>query len=617
MPALPAARSFIQAVDPAARLRRRLAWKGWFWTAAAVLLAVMGWRMVVSARLETQSWDEGIHLAAGYSYWKEGDFRLNVEHPPLGKLLNALPLLPLDPHLHVESEAWGRADQIQFGKEFLYRNRIPADVLLFRARVVTILLTLLLGGAIAFWSRRHFGGAAGLLALGLFSLDPNFIAHGRYVTTDVIVALMAFVACAAWNRFLRTGSGRDLLLAALLLGLALSSKFSALFLIPVFAGLYLLRWFQLLLNRWSGNHVLWPVSFGRALKALPVLVVVCALVVGAMYWDASRRSLKEWGDDRAPKLSERLAMAPGKGGETSPTEEVLSFAARLFDLPVHPYLIGLNDVAIHGRTGQDTYLLGQTSKVGWWYYFPVAFAVKTPLAVHLLTILAACFVVAVCARAEPRKIWAFLKALPFEWIVLAVPFAVYWALTLTTRLNLGVRHLLPTYPFLYITVAALIVQAGRKVLRRGLVPVLASLLALLVYESAGIHPHYLAFFNFAAGGPRNGPRYLLDSNIDWGQDVKKLKRYMDAHGIPQVCISYFGNADLVYYGVGQAYLPMTREIQAGRTPDCTVAAVSVTVLHDLYVEPGNNAWLREKQAFETIGYSIYLFDVSSERAPGR
>ena len=128
----------------------------YFWPLALLLLAIMGTVQVTSVLQETQTWDEGIHLAAGYSYLKRGDYRMNPEHPPLGKILSALPLLFLKPALPIEHPSWRDVDEIAFGSEFLYSNRVPADTMLFLGRSVTIALSLLLGISIAIWTRRQF-----------------------------------------------------------------------------------------------------------------------------------------------------------------------------------------------------------------------------------------------------------------------------------------------------------------------------------------------------------------------------------------------------------------------------------------------------------------------------
>ena len=134
-------------------------------------------------------------------------------------------------------------------------------------------------------------------------------------------------------------------------------------------------------------------------------------------------------------------------------------------------------------------------------------------------------------------------------------------------------------------------------------------------EVARIAPHYLAFFNTVSGGPEKGPEYLLDSNIDWGQDLKNLRRWLDQHGYKKVCLSYFGQADRVYYGFGPTEPPFGAEVRSwGVYPDCVVAA-SVTPLHGLYTKPEWLAWLLPMTPTARIGYSIYVYDLRGKSPP--
>jgi hypothetical protein len=553
-----------------------------FWGVVALLLGVLAWVQISSIRLETQTWDEGIHLSAGYSYWKTGDYRLNREHPPLFKLLAALPLLPFNPVLPLDDPSWRKPDQPVFGDKFLYRNRVPADVMLFRARLVTIGYTLALGLVLALWVRSRFGAGAALFALLLYCFDPNIIAHGRYVTNDLLVSLTLFLAVITWVRYLETLRMRDLLLAAVCLGLALLSKFSAVFIVGVLFALYLFR-------RWQAPALSLP--FKRLAGATLVLVLVAAALISAAYGPRYLRG--------QPPLNQAI-------GRTTIPSKVLRVFGKVLRLPAHPYLVGLNDFVEHNRDGHPAYLFGMRSDEGWWYYFPVVFAVKSPTAVLLLCL--------VCLPAGAW--WAFrrrrrLRDVPLAWAALILPAAVYFALCLDSRIDIGVRHLLPLYPFLYGLLAAIVFHDGFRRPRAALVSVAA---ALLLVESIRVYPDYLAFFNSLAGGPGNGPRYLVDSNLDWGQDVKKLHSYVStiAPSNEHICVSYFGRADMLYYGVEYRDLPNTDRVAREGRPDCIVA-ISATLLAGVYVNNNEYRWLRAIEPTRKVGYSIYVYDFRKQR----
>src|SRR5260370_3198594 len=210
----------------------------------AAIRAIVGVLEVRSARGETQMWDEGIHIVAGYSYLKLGDYSWNAEHPPLVKMVSALPLMLMGLTAQPYGADGKRKDQVQYGIDFLYKNRRDADTILFATRSANILLTLLFAAAVAWWTRRRYGPAAGLAAAALCAFDPNLIAHGRYVTTDFPCTAFFFFACVRCVGYLADASLRRLLTAAAAIGLALITKFSAVLLIPSLLILYAACWIR-------------------------------------------------------------------------------------------------------------------------------------------------------------------------------------------------------------------------------------------------------------------------------------------------------------------------------------------------------------------------------------
>ncbi len=498
---------------------------------------------------ETQTWDEGIHLAAGFGYLTTGDYALNPEHPALGKMLCALPLLPL--HLTYKRE-WANGAEQPAGIEFMYANRAAPDLILGLARSVTVLLTLLFAAWIAWWTKVRFGPIAALIALALFSLDPNIIANGRYVTTDLIASFLIFLACTLWLDYLAGPSHIRLVLAGLALGAALSSKYSALFLVPLFLVSGLLK------RRWRGTGI-----------ALLLAIAVVALV----YWPEvmNRRHL------------ERLT---GHLTGTGATGELLMWASRKFRLHAWTYLIGLDRLSEHNYVGHQSYLLGEFSEHGWWYYFPVAFLVKTPVAT-IASIGASAFL-----------IWK-AQAPRFYTVGLASVALIFAGFCLTSHINIGYRHMLPALAFLFVLSGVALSRYPR---------IAAGLLAVLALETAMIHPHYLPFFNFAVGGPKAGPKYLLDSNIDWGQDIKYLGQYQKTHKIPSLCLYYFGNVDWGRYGVQAVDFPERNPL------DCDgFGAVSVTPLFGLYAPRDYFAAIRKMQPLDRVGDSIYIYDLRKKK----
>lgn len=518
---------------------------------------------IATLRQESQTFDEGVHLAAGYRYWKTGDFSLNVEHPPLQKLLSAAPLFLLRPPLPTDEKLL--LDQSEYARVFLFGGGADGDRLLFYGRLPTVTLSVFLLIAVAWVTRRYFGAPAALCALWLCALDPNLIAHGRYVTTDMISALLFFLTVVLWLNYWLAPSARGAAWAALAGGLAIGAKFSMLLLV-LFIPAGLLLHAVLLRPGW---RALW-----RSLAALAAAAVVALFIVALLYAPESWRVFR--------------------GRTISVTAETLAS----FTFPPSSYLTGLRTLMDHNREGHTAFLLGQVSDQGWWYYFPVVFAVKSPTAVLLLSVM--------LAGIGLWKLPSILRtpATGFVWAVFALAPLAYFAVTLNSRINLGVRHLLPMYPFLYVIGMAALAALLPP---RWYLVVAGAAIGLQAVESAAVYPDYLGFFNVAAGGSNAGPRYLLDSNIDWGQDLKKLKTYMDAHPGP-VCLEYFGSVEPKDYEIRYEYLPKTWDKDDRERMDC-IGVISQTLLHDLYIRPGSYEWLRQRPQIGRVGSSLALYDL--------
>jgi hypothetical protein len=560
--------------------RRALRLLDFYWLWAAVLIVTLAIVQVKTILKESQTWDEGIHLAAGYSYLDTGKYELNPEHPALGKILCALPLyLFLHPKLDTQSEAYKNQSLAAIGMEFVYRNEVSPDLMLFAGRLVTIALTLAFALWLAFWTRRRFGSGVALLALLLFTFDPNIIAHGRYITTDLIASLFIFLTCTLWIEYLIRPRWHTLIASGIAMGLAFSSKYSALFLAPALLAMFWLRYAW----EWRQTHVR---LYARRFVVCTLVLAACAVsVIVAVYWpEVMHRK------DLGP-----LAPALTRVGVLGPT---LGFFADRLHMPAFHFLIGLDRLSEHDFGGHMSYLLGQIAEHGWWYYFPVAFAVKTPVGLLLGVVLGG--IALLTRRLKP-------DAELFPVAALALPAGMFAFFCLRSHIDIGLRHLLPFYAFLHVLIAYALVSAG-AVFGRWHAAAVAVVAGLVVVESLAIFPNYLAFFNFISGGPDAGGRYLLDSNLDWGQDAKNLGRYMADHHIPYVCLGFFGNVDVVRYGVNYRSIPDAKDLNGGRAMDC-IAAISATPLYGLYVGPERYQFFRGLKPFAKIGYSIYLFDL--------
>jgi hypothetical protein len=271
------------------------------------------------------------------------------------------------------------------------------------------------------------------------------------------------------------------------------------------------------------------------------------------------------------------------------------------------------------------YLMGNFSNTGWWYYFIVAFLIKTPLVTLAFILVTLSIVLSRLCRQEnngqpvnlikSQRHWLSLKNFIWRcrdakidwWIIILTPTA-YFIWTLTSKLNLGVRHLLPIYPFIFVGFGLL---AKLKWPRRWQVVKYLGLGLILFYtiNSAAIYPHYISYFNELIGGPKQGYKYLLDSNIDWGQDLILLKRYLDQRGLDFIYFHYFGTANPRAYGIEHASPPNNDQI-ASMTDFHGTIAIS---LSGLYSQSGEYRWLLDYEPVTTIGYSIRIYDIDLRR----
>jgi len=549
----------------------------------AALVVLQAGLAVHAMRGHSATFDEGAHLPAGYTHIALGDHRLNPEQPPLVKLLAAAPLLAVGPEMRTSDISWAQARQWEFGRRFLYRWN-DADRLLLLGRLPVVALASCLVVAVFFAARQRFGPLAGAAAAFLAALSPDVLAHGALVTTDLAFALFFFLAVLAFERLPERATAGRLLAAGLTTGAAFATKFSAPILLPVFV--------LLGLRTAPGDAPLFEAGGRRLHRLLSLLaaVVAASLVV---VW-ASYGFRAELSPDPALRAELTRPLAAVHSGVL---ERTLAFAGRARIVP-EDYARGMLFVAEHSAA-RPTFLLGELSDHGFPHYFAVTFLLKTPVPLLLLTAVAL-----VRAPRLQRK----------DAALVFIPVAVYLAATATRGLQIGHRHLLPIYPFLFLAAgeAAAALLSWRA--PRGAVLVAA----LSLWYAGGTlvqHPHHLAYFNEIAGGPRNGWRLLVDSNLDWGQDLKRLAEWMRAHAVPRLKLSYFGSADPWYYGIEHEALPgytaphaarITREILPG-----DIVAVSATNLQGVYLEnPQDRALMARLRALEPIGragWSIRIY----------
>jgi 4-amino-4-deoxy-L-arabinose transferase-like glycosyltransferase len=498
--------------------------------AAAVcfLLVLLSLQLFLSVRRESQTWDEGNHIFTGYRSWTHGDFGLNPEHPPLLKLLATVPLLWSQPKAPVLEERFFKEDAFLRGKEFLYQN--DADQILARTRTVAATLTLFTALVVFFAAKEMFGTGSAFIALTLLVFDPNLLAHGALITTDVGLACFMFLAVYMFYRFLKSPSRLWLIAAGVSVGLVLAVKHTGLLVLPI---LFLLTLGEIGFSFFEKNRE----RPGRHAVKLLVSLALITLIGWVLLWSfyRFRYEARPSGLQMNPPLAEYV-------GNLKPSEAwPISTAARFRILP-ESYLYGLADVRITANY-YTSYVLGKVYAHGVWFYFPVAFLVKSTVGVLALFLLS--LGVVVTRRLNRRR----------EILVLAVPVIFYLIVALTVGMNIGVRHILLVYVFLYVLIGGAACALIRK--SRKWAYVIGLFLLVHTASSAMAFPNYIPYANELWGGSSQTHKYLTDSNSDWGQQLKGIKQYLDQRGVKECWFLYFaaGVAEPSYYGIPCKPLP--------------------------------------------------------------
>ena len=573
---------------------------------AVLLLWAFFAQAVTSLVVESPTVDEQAHLMRGYVYLELDDLRFKIGHPILANALNAFPLWALtDLSIPTDDPAWLENRWGSFSDLLIWRPGNNVDLIFFLSRLVTVALGMLFAALVFRWARQLWdpshtptlpyssegGGWAGVVALTLFVFDPTIVAHSRYTTDDVAVSFFYFAATYGLWRYLETDKARDLVLAGVTFGLAQGCKFSALLLIPVFVAV---------VGLWPFLHASSSGSSGRCMinrrrwllsHALGLLIIFT--IGGLTLWGGYRFDFRP--------LPGRSLPVPALGYFEDLLWEVKYFT----------------------REGY-AFLCGDYSATGWWYYFLVAFALKSPLPAMLLL-----GVTLISLRHTPTPPHSHTSPLP-RLMALLLPAFAYFLSTLISPLNIGYRFFIPILPYLYVLAGRLAALAKRYGSGQRLL--LVGVLTWSAVISLCIHPHYLAYFNEFAGGPDNGWRYLVDSNIDWGQDLPTLHDIVERHDLGRIKLSYFGTAHPSYY-LGRPGLdfeplpawnptpergnPFTRTYYP-YDPAPGIYAISATHLQGVVMNPDEwdtYAWFRDKPPFTKAGYSIFLYQVEPTGPP--
>jgi len=577
----------------------------WRWleaTAATALLACFALCCFRFAWTTSPVFDEPFFLHAGYANLTAGA----AKHPTANLIFAqnwvSLPLLASHPSLPTEQEisAVEPANR-ELGRLFVFSPRNDWRALLHAARPMNILLGLGLCVLVWRWSRSLFGPLGGGVSLAFCALSPLVIANSAVATTDIAATLWFAVAIYRVWALLHRVTVFNVLTCGAAAGVLLVTKISAVLLAPVALALLLLRVAvpSPLPVGWTRAKARDVTDRSDQLLWLVPAAAVSALVAVVVIWLCYAPQLTVFADPKAPAFPwTELANRPR--GSLSAVAELLN---RVHALP-EPYLFDIRLFEVT-TTVRRAYLLGEFSLGGWWYFFPLAWWFKTPIPFMLALVFGAVvllgrrFAALFAPATSTAESGDGHPVRLYDLAPLAVFATVYLAATLTSGLNIGVRHILPIYPALFILAGALAL-APRPVWRSR---VLAALLAWSGIELVRASPEFLAYCNPFAGGTENGHRALIDSSYEWGQDLPAVETWLADRAQqpgpkPPVFFSYFGNADLRRFKINAILLPQFMELRPvtpyGLQPGTYI--VSATMLHTLY-GPAMGPWRPSYEKF--------------------
>jgi len=570
---------------------------------ASILLFLVFFFSLATMAFNSLTFDEKAHIPAGYSYLKYQDYRVNPEHPPLAKTFPAIPLVFQDLNFPQESENWLQEKEaprwwVQFdlGNEFLYHsNNNPRQIILW-SRLFMVFMLVGLGWLLFNWARQIGGNKAGLIALFLFSFSPTMIAHGNLVTTDIGAALGVLLATQFWLKFLKESSLKNVLLASLFLGIALLFKFSLVLLIPFFG---LITIIYALIN--------YPKKILQSLSlALLIGIIAVVFVIWPVYaWHNWNQPIEQQTRDTQVDLRD------------NPIPPARDLVYRMSEIEhvrhLGQYFRGLLMATQRTGWGNTVYFLGEMSAKGRILYFPVVYLLKEPLALHVLSLIALIF--SLIATIKKRKFIKELIKNNFTAFSLIIFIIIYWAAALAGNLNIGIRHLIPILPFVYILIAEFFRRVFSENFFKKSITIFVFLGCLIWYFFSFLFnfPHYLPYYNELVGGSKNGYLYAVDSNYDWGQDFYRLMDFIEKNDVQEIHLDYFGGEDPEYW-LKDKYRPFDPR---RNDPQEIKGWLAVSINHlmggigkpvaEFDQETGFYDWLKDKKPVSRAGKSIMIY----------
>ncbi|OHD63337.1 MAG: hypothetical protein A2176_00035 [Spirochaetes bacterium RBG_13_51_14] len=535
--------------------------------------------------------DEIMHIPAGYTYIKDLDFRLNPEHPPLAKALSGVFMVLAGIAGPENDDSWNSIDQLKAGKYMIYKDGNSAEEVFFWARLPMMLLMIGLGIFLYKWAVRIYGLKIGLVVLTLFAFYPDIIAHGRLVTTDIAAAFGYVITIYYFDKAITEITWKNIIFAGMAFAVAQLCKMSALLLFGI---LFLLVVVKAVMDKEENKKL--STSFWIYFKPYLWICLISFVFVWMVYilfiWgtpvEIEHRLIENILSDDPRTLTIRNFFHMFEGSRIT--------------MALGHYLLGVAFTIGRVILGNFIFILGHFSMKTISWYFPVAWLLKTPITIIILFLSSIGYIIIRFPK-EKKDRWTIA--------LIVMPIAVYWAFALIGSLNIGIRHLIPTVPFVLLLIGFFckkIYEDSRGITAPKITVFV--LMGYLIISTVSYYPNFIAYFNEAT--PRDA-RYtrLVDSSLDWGQDLLRLKKYVEDNNIKNIKLDYFGTSEPNYH------IPDAQTWDSEYGPTTGWLAISALYYQasklrgELYGKWSYH-WLDSRKPAAIIGGSILVFDIDKD-----
>ncbi|KKQ53630.1 MAG: Glycosyl transferase family 39 [Parcubacteria group bacterium GW2011_GWD2_38_11] len=597
-----------------------------------IVLIIMSFFVTVSllnAKNDTATFDEVAHIPAGYSYITQQDMRLNPEHPPLLKDLIGIPLAFLDLKFDTTQPFWTGEGlnkiwddgQWAAGKHLLYEAGNNPDQILFWARLPIVLISVILGLFLFMWGKEIAGILGGLFVLTLYAFDPNILGHNHYVTTDIGIAAFLTFAFYYFLKFIKNPTWKNVAVGGIFLGLVSSVKFSSLMAFPIL-GLVLLGY--PLIKKISHNDIEIKEKFLRTKLFFSYLIkgvaafAISMVIVWILYF-ANTYNMPQ--DVIARQINFSFPSNDTNPLSIATNSALTALNSSTMLRPYAEYFLGVTMVFKRVAGGNGAYFLNNVSGKASTIYFPLVFLIKETLPFLVLILFSLLytggqivnsFKKSIIEKAVRKNFKRFLQTGVMQYSLFGF-IVLYSYLSITGNLNIGLRHLFPIMPLAYLLVTKKVFDFLRHkhfVTKHQLHVLFAILIIWIVMIPVFSYPNYVSYFNETVGGSKNGYKIVTDSNVDWGQDLGRLKIFLDQNPqIEKINVDYFGGGNPAYY-LGDKYISgwdSKRPIEAGWYA-ISVNSLQVSIYDKMNKTPENNyAWTQQYEPVDMIGNSIMIY----------